>query len=30
MHIGIEFAPDQAALVVLKITSELAPVLDAV
>jgi hypothetical protein len=30
MHIGIEFAPDQAALVVLKITRELAPVLDAV
>jgi hypothetical protein len=30
MHIGVEFAPDQAALVVLKITTELAPVLDAV
>jgi hypothetical protein len=30
MHIGVEFAPEQNALVVLKITSELATVLTAV
>ena len=29
VHIGVEFAPDQGALVVLKVTSDLAPVLDA-
>jgi len=30
MHIGVEFAPDAAAVVVLKITNELAPILNAV
>jgi hypothetical protein len=30
MHIGVEFAPDSAALVVLKITNELATILTAV
>jgi hypothetical protein len=30
MHIGVEFAPNAAALVVVKITNELAPILTAV
>jgi len=30
MHIGVEFSPDSAALVVLKITNELATILTAV